>query len=475
MVQRSEREYLNLEEAEVWLGAQFGESWDSSRFNAEFDSNRVFRRNYFEEGNASDIHVPSWETPLTYTDWSGTYESGWVPNQEINNSDQTQDTYMIAVQSFFFSDRLVTTLGYRKDDLDYASDGSARDTNGVYILNPNDVARNKFSANTMSAGAVFHATDIVSLFANTSNSRQLPNVNQRIIGMGQPPLSEGTGVDFGIKLDMLDGKIYATINYYETDFEDATEWGNVGDVISIRSDGFLTSFRDNGLITDAELEERWLDANGYLLDRYSDGWEFEVVANPTPNWRITANFSINKVIKDNIMNEVVAWSEDAFPFWLSVAGPDYNFGGGDWDTLSNHIGWMQDYIDSETVFNGRQARGERRYGASLYTRYYFTDGFVDGFSIGGGLRYQSPNSITYVNDELIEGEDLFLADLVMGYDFDFKLGSQSIPISLQLNISNLFDTDKDQLYTVAWWDHTRAERIGLQEPRRYTFSATVWF
>jgi outer membrane receptor for monomeric catechols len=50
-------------------------------------------------------------------------------------------------------------------------------------------------------------------------------------------------------------------------------------------------------------------------------------------------------------------------------------------------------------------------------------------------------------------------------------------VELQLNVSNLFDTRRSQIYTLAWWDTTSTipERIGLQEPRKFTFSATLHF
>lgn len=473
MVQRTERDYYSREDAEVWLGAQFGEGWDSPRNQAEFDSNRVFRRYYFQAGSASDIHVPTWDNPLTYEHWSGTYTSGWVPNQQINNHDQTQDTILLGLQSYFADDRLVTTVGFRKDKLEHRTLATNRDANGVLGLDPNDVLERTLEPDTMSLGAVFHISDQVSVFANTSNSRALPNFNQRLIGIGQPPMPEGTGSDIGVKLDLLEGKLYATINYYKTDFENTTEWGNINADVTSRNNNFLWSFYDAGLISASERDARLLDANAYLEDRKSDGWEFELIANPTTNWRITANFSITNVVKENIMSEVVSWADEATAYWVNLAGADYNFGGGDWDVLGNHIGWMMDGINRETAFNGKQARGERGYGASVYTRYFFTEGALEGFSVGGGMRYQAPNAITYVDNELIEGEDLFLTDLVLGYAFEFTAGSRPISVDLQFNVSNLFDEDKNQVYTVAWWDATRAERIGLQEPRKFTLSATL--
>lgn len=489
MAQRTLHDAYAREDAEVWTGAQFGPPSDSSRLFAEFDSNRVFRRFYFEGSPTSAKHVPSWETPLTYTNASGTYQSGWAPNQEINASDRTQDTFLLGMQGYFFNERLVGLLGFRHDRVDEKKLGSARDADGRWITDEATAIDRDLKANTMSLGAVFHVTDAISLFANTSNSRNLPNVHQRIIGRDFAPMPKGVGTDMGVKFDLLDGKLFASVNYYTTDYKEVAEWGNIGTAVRDRNNTFLRSFADAGLITAAERDEGLLVANSYLEDRESEGWELELIANPLPNWRITANFSINSVIKTNIMPEVQAWAADATANWLSVAGPDYNFGGGDWDVLSSHIGWMMDEINREVAFTGKQARGEREYGASMYTRYFFVEGLLEGFSVGGGLRYQSPNSINYdfdsidmvdgvpvlTNAKLIKGETLFLADLVVGYGFETQWGSTPVKVDLQLNVSNVFDSDRDQVYDTAWWDSSRTARIGLQEPRRFNFTASVSF
>lgn len=489
MFQRTLRDSYGREESEVWTGAAFGEAWDRSREFAEFDSNRVFRRYYFENGDASAIHVPSWETPLTYQHWSGTYQSGWVPNQEINDVDLTQDTFLLAGQSYFLDDRLVMTLGFRRDKVDETKLGAIRDANGAWATDVPSAIQRDLTADTMSLGAVYHLTRNVSLAANTSNARNLPNVNQRIIGLDFAPMPKGVGMDVGLRFNLLGGKLYAAANYYTTDYENTAEWGDIGTNIRDRNNTFLRSFADAGLITPAERDARLLVANSYLEDRRSDGWELELIANPLPNWKVTANFTITNVEKTNIMTEVQAWAEEATAYWLSVAGPTYNFGGGDWDTLSNQIGWMQDGIYREVAFDGRQARGEREFGSSLYTNYSFTDGPLRGFSIGGGVRYRSPNGITYtydsisvvdgrptmVNGQLIEGHSLVLADMSLGYAFERQVGSRPIKVSFQLNVSNIFDTDRDQIYDVAWWDATRAARLGLEEPRGLHLTTTISF
>jgi iron complex outermembrane recepter protein len=479
LYERAWSDYYRREDSEVFVGRPF----DSA---AEFDSNRVFRRYYIQPGNTAEIRVPTWQRALAnVTDpISGrALTSGWAPNQDINNADQTQDTFLIAWQGMFFNDRLVTTAGYRRDVLDYFTVGTSRNAAGVLALDAMKPFSREFKAGTTTLGGVFHITKQISVFANHSNSRDLPNVNQKIIGVGIPPMPEGTGSDFGLKFDLFNGKAYATASYYTTDFENTSEWGNIFSSVTGLNNRVLERLAAAGLITAADRSARILDANAYLEDRKAEGWEFTFVANPTSNWRVSANFSINGVVKENIMNEVKAWADTATAYWLSKAPGSFELGGGSWDTLSANIGWLYQFtIDDARSFNGLPARGERKYGANLYTHYSFSDGPLKHWYVGGGGRYQSANTIgmnrtTPSNPTVIKGKTLYLADASIGRWFEFDVRGRKLSVDVQLNVSNLFDSERDQVYTTAYWDTSSSipERIGLQEPRKFTLSATVKF
>lgn len=476
LFERSWRDYLRREDAEVFLGRPFAPE-------AEFDSNRVFRRYYIQPGVQSSIRVPTWERALTdvVDVVSGRrLTSGWAPNQEINNSEQVQDTLMAAVQSRFFGDRLITTLGYRHDVMDYSTQLTARNpTTGQLELGSTRVER-EFRADTETAGAVYHVSPQFSVYGNFSNSRNLPNVNQRIINQGIPPMPEGVGSDFGVKLDLLDGRLYATVGYYTTDVKNTSEWGNINANITALNTRVLQALETAGRISAADRSARIIDANAYLEDRKASGWEVSLVANPTPTWRLSANFSTNEVEKENIMNEVKAWADENTAFWLSRGGSDFLLGGGDWDTIGNQVGWLYQFtIDNARFFNGKPARGERKYGANFWSHHRIPTGPLEGLSFGIGGRYQSANiiGVDLTTSRIIEGREIALLDAALGYDFRLKLGAREVPVSLQLNVNNLLDSDRYQVYTTAWWDTTAStpERIGLQEPRRYSFTARFSF
>ncbi|ACB75331.1 TonB-dependent receptor [Opitutus terrae PB90-1] len=465
LYEHSWRDFYSREDAEAFLNRPLNAD------AAEADVNRLYRRHYFTPGDAADIHVGSWRTPVANV--------GWVPTQYIENTESKQDTVLAALQSRFFSDRLITILGFRYDRMNYSWDPSVRDaTTKEWKLDPANSKSTTFNAHTLSVGAVYHLTKSVSVYGNHSSSRDIPNVNIHVIGAEIPPMPKSEGNDAGLKFDFFDGKLYATAGYYTTKVEHTTDWGDIQTAVTDLNTRVLGALVAGGRITAGEQAARTISANGYMEDREADGWEFSLIANPTPNWRISANFSINNLVKQNSMAEVKAWADENTAYWRQKGGNDFLLGGGDWDTIGAQIGWLYQYhIDNVVALDGLQARGERKYGANLYTKYTFSDGALKGFSVGGGGRYQSPNVLGFYNDAVREGTDLLLADASIGYSFKTEFLLRGSWLDLQLNVSNVFDTRKSQIYTLAWWDtsSTIAERIGLQEPRKFTCTATLHF
>jgi iron complex outermembrane recepter protein len=465
MYEHSWRNFYRLEQCEVFTNMPL----DSTA--AEADVNRVYRRHYFTEGAISDIHQQSWKVPVT--------GAGWVADQPPEDTSSKQHTLLAALQSTMLDDKLTTIFGLRLDRMGLDYDPATRDTTTrQYRLDPANTKSVNFNAHTFTAGGVYDLPGGVSVYGNHSNSREIPELRIHLINSYVPPMPKGEGSDFGLKMDFLDGRLYATAGYYTTERTQTTDWGDVQTSVTDLNTRVLAALASAGRITAAERTARTINANGYLEDSKAKGWEFSLIANPKTNWRISANFSINKVIKENVMADVEAWADDNTAFWVAKGGNSFLLGGGDWDTIGAQIGWLYQYhINNVTALNGLQARGERKYGANLYTKYTFSEGPMKNFSIGGGGRYQSKNIVGFYNGAVREGRSLALFDLSLGYTFKTGFVGKGSWVDLQLNVNNVFDTDKYQVYTLAWWDTTSSipERIGLQEPRRFTLTAKLEF
>jgi iron complex outermembrane receptor protein len=86
------------------------------------------------------------------------------------------------------------------------------------------------------------------------------------------------------------------------------------------------------------------------------------------------------------------------------------------------------------------------------------------------------------NPTVFYGRSLTLVDASIGYNFKTEFIGKGSWVDLQVNVANVLDEKDSQIYSLAWWGDVsgtqvsrRAERIGLQEPRKVTFTATLHF
>ncbi len=203
--------------------------------------------------------------------------------------------------------------------------------------------------------------------------------------------------------------------------------------------------------------------NGFTIteDGVSKGYEVELNANPIPNWRITFNASKEDAVRSNIggtalngmMNQVISmvngdgglmhfwWGTSDVPndrlvFYTGVGAPGAV--GADWANLK--------------LVEGAAAPEIRTWHYNLVTNYDFTHSFLKGFNVGGGVRYQSGDTIGYppLGDPTNPASLAF--DLAHPYkgpsetNFDGWIGYsrkifKNVEWHIQLNATNLFKHD----------------------------------
>lgn len=203
------------------------------------------------------------------------------------------------------------------------------------------------------------------------------------------------------------------------------------------------------------------DGFSIIEDNVSEGWEYELSAQPTDNWRISFNASKTDARRMNVGNENIR----EFMTLVSEAL-----------TVNNGLGRMHHYWGTEDVvtagknwYDGEGLVGApgsewrlaqlvegatvpelREWRANLVTNYAFSDGRLKGLNIGGGARYQSsviiaypptgdpndPTTVQYDFDNPIEGPSETNYDLWVGYQRPL---SDKIDWRVQLNVYNAFD------------------------------------
>ncbi|MCB1123665.1 MAG: TonB-dependent receptor, partial [Verrucomicrobiae bacterium] len=343
--------------------------------------------------------------------------------------------------------------------------------------------RFEYSGGTTTLGIVVKPTDWLSFLYNDSDNQGLPDVNRIVLPdstFADP--SEGEGKDYGLMLNLLEGRMFIRAAKFESSMIGLTAFGNRGNV-ETPNNRILETLLNAGLITQAESDAREVVTNCYTFGRDSEGYEFELTGNITDNWSIRLNYSETDRVQYNIMPEVLAWYPEQDAWWKTF-GDDVYYNRDDegvdeagpyeppsgFDSIYLESDRIKRYLDNTTAFEGVGDQGSRSKSANVFTSYRFTDGPLRGFNFGAGVRYNGPLSVAVdlANESIIWGNSTTIYDFMAGYRT--KLNDK-MDIRFQLNIRNLFDEDE---YTIAGLQlDGRLDRIALQTPREFQFRTTL--
>jgi hypothetical protein len=452
-------------------------------------NNRIAVRNYVTEGDLGTYRVGDWRTlPRQMTFGGRTFDLAFANDSAgANNSGmmQTMDSLLGVVQSYFWNDKLVTTFGYREDQVEISQFGYAVDPmiGDVIDRDPAKATVTDLVARTESTGLVFHVTDWLSLIANRSSNTGVPPLARTVFPLGQlAPLSKGKGEDFGIGLDLLDGRVSARFVYFTSEEKGRITSAGLGGAPG-RNMRVMQAFA--GALVGAGLPfnaDQWAQvyrdytppANAIASDFTSEGYEARVTTNLTRNWRLVLNYSYTDSGRTNLANEMAAWyglkpadgvlltqgvtqdatgryivdptaytSDGAVAKWIELGGLHSNANISTLTTNAAGATVAQEIFDLVTTLNNEKELQEKRWGVrphkiSFFTAYDFKEGWLKNFTIGGGWRWRSANIIgSDSRGQEITGEVIQAADAMMAYST--KLGRLPGRVRFQVNVSNLFD------------------------------------
>ncbi len=452
-------------------------------------NNRITVRNYLTEGNYGTYRVGDYRQLPRTVSFDGR-EYGLVFANEVagaNNSGGEQESTSVlgVVQSYFLSNTLVTTLGYRQDQVDVIELGYYNDPLIGDIVDRDRSKGQTTSATgyTGTAGLVYHLRPWVSIVANHSTNQGVPSFVRKTFPTGSlAPPSKGTGSDFGLSFDLLKGKVNAKVVYFTS-----VEKGKITTI------GFGGAAGRNTRVSDA-LESAlvgagrpysaadWSPIEAALnppataasSDYESDGYEARVTANLARNWRLVANYSYTDTLRTKVADEIASWygmkrngnrlvqgvSQNAsgqfvvdpsaydagtIAKWVELAAkhPEANVST---LTASNGLTVAEEIFNAVDDLNEAKELNEQRWGVrphkiSLYTAYDFKEGRLRGFTTGGGWRWQSANIIgrNSAGGERT-GKALVATDLMVGYTT--KLPRTPGQFRFQINVYNVLDDTK---------------------------------
>jgi hypothetical protein len=476
---RSNRKHID---AEVWEGAPFHAIPDNA-------SNLVYRRFYVTPGDWSTYYATGAEyTGLLRnvpdpTDPGRTLNSTWTSFNQggRSNPHEYQRTLLIGGQARYFDGRLVAGVGVRKDKLDLKAVRAVRDpVTNEWTLDHPDITREfyGFHGTTRTLGLVGHVNRHVSLFYNFSNSLDIPNTQHLVLPEGRPPSPpDARGQDFGVALNLFDGRLVARANAFEVDLENASGAGFGGTFSNptVLNNDVLNALLAAGGISQAQADARTFTSNNAIRDRRLEGYEFNLTGAITSNWRVTFSYSYTDGFDSAIAPEIKAWAAEALPWFLQWPNVVTNVTGSDGQlmTVAQRVALWENNAGQEWLREGDLILGNRKHKYSIFTRYSLNAGPLNGAYFGGGYRHQSKSPIGFdSNRDLQYDGSYWEADMLLGYRLSqlrfFRRG-----LNLQLNIKNLFD-NRDPLIT-QYNSSNIIERVMIRTPRTWRLTANFDF
>jgi hypothetical protein len=370
---------------------------------------------------------------------------------------------------------------------------------------------------TKAVGSILNVGWGFSLWANYAQTFNPANLGSTTIDYGTPESSVSNGLDYGVRLS-FGPKFYLTLSRFDSSEANAavsqpSGFSNIAPIIATNAVGDLNAAGRNarGL---GDVPTAWTDQ----IDREASGYELEMVANLTRNWRATVNFGTSDAAQTNAYRQTRAWVDShatvlrqilddagiqidasnlatAKPGVTTATSPDLTNGINAWNGLmAARANWI----------TGRQPLNRlTKYTANFFTDYRFSRGLLSGLRFGYGMQFRGKqvigfrgadtivnpaNPLTAIDDPAVSAIDpiyqkaYFLATGSIGYPL--KL-SNKLKFDLNLTISNLLDYD-DPLFNTSGLRATNANlaspaRVSVGRgysyvtPRSFRLSATYGF
>ncbi|MCF3649390.1 TonB-dependent siderophore receptor [Synoicihabitans lomoniglobus] len=422
----------------------------------------------------------------------GSFEHGWY-RSNMSWSETTIDSLAVAFQSRFFENSLVTTIGGRRDKVSIVnSSNRLSDDNGEAMdFGPAGTPQDE-EGDTYSIGAVYHLpmVDWLSVYANKSTNFQTQGGAQYFEDADLRSQLEigalkGVGFDYGLKFNLLEGKIYASLGYFDVEQSNAATGfdGNVTSYIN----AIWTTIANGGpntITADTDNPSGHRVGGSDTRGQASQGFEFELTANPTDNWRVSLNVSKSDNTVSSLGGRLGLYLEKHRAEWTAARGLSYDTGRSPGFLGNNTVGDLQDGLDRLLAFvragEGVPETNVRPINANLFTAYSFDEGLLDGLTIGGGANYRgdqimgvNPATLTNPQAEIFKGGAYMVFNLLASYEFTFR----DIPVRLQLNVDNLLDNDDEQILASRYNELTTELEpfYYYLTPRSYSISAKFSF
>lgn len=397
--------------------------------NNVLTQNRVYRRFYLRDGDSPRI-----------TGWSLAPGLGIITRDTVTegNLGRLVDRHYwnaggsIGSAGTYFNERIHTFVGWRSDSF-YQTPGRNfyNQVSGLqYRLAESPNTRVRVRGDSTNYGVVFHLNRNLSVYGNYGESLSL-NVTA-----GQPGLTPGTvipspkgfGSDYGVRLQLLDGRLQSSWTYYKNE-----QLNGASIPTNVLSSELVLLFPE---VNPSALDTQNVTAKGH---------EFETILNLTDNWRLLWNYGSNDLA-----------NTDRYPALIGVRNRA---------RAANRPTPLTDAFLT-SVPEGLPSVGFTKARSNLITQYRFTSGPLNRVMIGAAFQYRKE---TYQGNfdlnrdgvaEQIWTPGYTVTTLMVGY----RTRLFDRPVDLNLNVSNALEEEYFRATTLASgaWGEPRQFRLTMR-------------
>jgi len=430
-------------------------------------NNTIVRRSYLDFSQANPDFRGLHDAARHPINQNGV-RSGYVRTSDSARDELTRiDSKMIAIQSAFWKDRLWLTGGLRHDAQRATGSGGAVQAPGTRLwgLRTRNSTYTVGRGDTRTYGAVFHLNSWASVYYNNANNFNPSSARSDLIDGGLIGHRSGQGRDVGVKLRLLGDRVNVNLSWYET--------SDTNRQVGIDNAWFNNI---NAIWRTLGQPQRVINVFADSQDLSGKGYEFELTANVTPQWRTSFNWGIVNQVTTNQNPRTVAYTAANLATWQAASARELDRSGTSLTTptVGGALADAQFILDAILAGNGNVRRGLREHSGNLFTNYTFArDSRLRGFSFGIGANYRGKNVIGYDSTRRnapIYGNQFVLLNGNLRYSR--RLAWRNLDWRLQLNVDNL-TAEHDLQVTDA--DHLRAYRFTYQNPRRFSLTSTFGF
>ncbi len=408
------------------------------------------------------------------------------------------DTKLASIQSYWWQDRIVTLFGWREDRVRQATMATPRIGTGsntspfALITDLGDYHSNWSFWNTGRTAfksVVVHPLNWLSVYYSKSGT-YAPNLSSHNPDGTLVAGSKGAGVDYGITVDLWENKLSLKVNHFNDSVgPDASSYrALVRDPVDQIEDtvAALGGNTNTGGYDSTQAQAYWEVVSNHV----AKGYEIELTANPTKNWRMLLTATKTESVESDIGAPWITYVQSRLSAWAPfassplVANPN--------KTVSQRLGDMIVAINTMKQADGAATEQTRKYRINFTNRYSFNQGKLKGFFAGGVYQWRSRAALGYQIQSLPNdfpfpglGTTVNVPDLskplydgpITTFDafagYKHKLFRNRIEWTVQLNIRNALNSDKiivQQLLSTG-----AVDKFTIQAPRSFILTNTFSF